>query len=76
MSLVKFDNLRYRLVPYIYSLAWQVTDGGYNNHARPCRWILPPTRKPTALRPVYVGPGHHGLPGHGYMITGRRRTAS
>ena len=27
--LVKFDNLRYRLMPYIYSLAWQVTDGGY-----------------------------------------------
>ncbi|MGH7994162.1 MAG: TIM-barrel domain-containing protein, partial [Limisphaerales bacterium] len=27
--LVKFDNLRYRLMPYIYSLAWQVTDQGY-----------------------------------------------
>jgi alpha-D-xyloside xylohydrolase len=27
--LVKFDNLRYRLLPYIYSLAWQVTDSGY-----------------------------------------------
>jgi alpha-D-xyloside xylohydrolase len=27
--LVKFDNLRYRLMPYIYSLAWQVTDHGY-----------------------------------------------
>jgi alpha-D-xyloside xylohydrolase len=27
--LVKFDNLRYRLLPYIYSLAWQVTDNGY-----------------------------------------------
>jgi len=26
--LVKFDNLRYRLMPYIYSLAWQVTDRG------------------------------------------------
>ena len=26
--LVKFDNLRYRLLPYIYSLAWQVTDQG------------------------------------------------
>lgn len=26
--LVKFDNLRYRLLPYIYSLAWQVTDHG------------------------------------------------
>jgi alpha-D-xyloside xylohydrolase len=28
--LVKFDNLRYRLLPYIYSLAWQVTDQGYS----------------------------------------------
>lgn len=27
--LVKFDNLRYRLLPYIYSLAWQVTNDGY-----------------------------------------------
>ena len=27
--LVKFDNLRYRLLPYIYSLAWRVTDQGY-----------------------------------------------
>jgi alpha-D-xyloside xylohydrolase len=26
--LIKFDNLRYRLLPYIYSLAWQVTDRG------------------------------------------------
>ncbi len=28
--LVKFDNLRYRLLPYIYSLAWRVTDDGYS----------------------------------------------
>jgi alpha-D-xyloside xylohydrolase len=27
--LVKYDRLRYRLLPYIYSLAWQVTHGGY-----------------------------------------------
>jgi alpha-D-xyloside xylohydrolase len=27
--LVKFDNLRYRLMPYIYSLAWKVTHDGY-----------------------------------------------
>ena len=27
--LVKFDNLRYRLLPYIYSLAWRVTNDGY-----------------------------------------------
>lgn len=28
-SLLKFDNLRYRLLPYIYSLAWKVTSEGY-----------------------------------------------
>jgi alpha-D-xyloside xylohydrolase len=28
-SLIKFDNLRYRLMPYIYSLASQVTGNGY-----------------------------------------------
>ena len=28
-SLIKFDNLRYRLLPYIYSLAWKVTNDDY-----------------------------------------------
>ncbi len=28
-TLLKFDNLRYRLMPYIYSLAWRVTSQGY-----------------------------------------------
>ncbi|HEX9975014.1 MAG TPA: TIM-barrel domain-containing protein [bacterium] len=28
-SLLKFDQMRYRLLPYIYSLAWQVTNDGY-----------------------------------------------
>ena len=28
-NLLKFDNLRYRLMPYIYSLAWKVTNEGY-----------------------------------------------
>jgi len=27
--MIKFDHLRYRLFPYIYSLAWQVTSNGY-----------------------------------------------
>ncbi|MDP4286009.1 MAG: glycoside hydrolase family 31 protein [Bacteroidota bacterium] len=27
--LQKFDNLRYRLLPYIYSMAWQVTNNAY-----------------------------------------------
>jgi alpha-D-xyloside xylohydrolase len=29
-TLEKFDNLRYRLLPYIYSLGWQVTHEGYS----------------------------------------------
>jgi len=29
-TLVKFDNLRYRLLPYIYSLGWRVTHDGYS----------------------------------------------
>ncbi len=28
-SILKFDNLRYRLMPYIYSLAWKVTNEDY-----------------------------------------------
>jgi alpha-D-xyloside xylohydrolase len=28
-ALVKFDDLRYRLMPYIYSLAWMTTSDGY-----------------------------------------------
>ncbi len=28
-ALVRFDDLRYRLMPYIYSLAWKVTSDGY-----------------------------------------------
>lgn len=28
-ALVKIDNLRYRLMPYIYSLAWKVTNNDY-----------------------------------------------
>ncbi len=28
-SMIKIDNLRYRLLPYIYSLAWKVTNEGY-----------------------------------------------
>jgi len=28
--LMKFDNLRYRLLPYIYSLGWRVTHDGYS----------------------------------------------
>jgi alpha-D-xyloside xylohydrolase len=28
-ALLKFDNLRYRLMPYIYSLAWKVTSEDY-----------------------------------------------
>ena len=29
-TIVKYDNLRYRLMPYVYSLAWKVTHDGYS----------------------------------------------
>ena len=29
-TLVKFDTLRYRLMPYIYSVAWKITHDGYS----------------------------------------------
>jgi alpha-D-xyloside xylohydrolase len=29
-NLLKIDNLRYRLMPYMYSLAWKVTNEGYS----------------------------------------------
>jgi alpha-D-xyloside xylohydrolase len=28
-NVLKIDNLRYRLMPYVYSLAWRVTNDGY-----------------------------------------------
>ena len=28
-ALIKFDHLRYHLLPYIYSLAWKITNEGY-----------------------------------------------
>jgi alpha-D-xyloside xylohydrolase len=28
-ALLKFDNLRYRLLPYIYSMAWKISNEGY-----------------------------------------------
>jgi alpha-D-xyloside xylohydrolase len=28
-TLLKYDRLRYRLIPYIYSMAWKVTNDGY-----------------------------------------------
>jgi alpha-D-xyloside xylohydrolase len=34
-NLLKIDNLRYRLMPYIYSLAWKVTSEGYTMMRHP-----------------------------------------
>jgi len=37
--LIAFEKLRYRLLPYIYSLAWRVTNGGYTiQRALPMDW--------------------------------------
>ncbi|HEU5068490.1 MAG TPA: TIM-barrel domain-containing protein [Sphingomicrobium sp.] len=37
--LIDYEKLRYRLLPYIYSLAWRVTNGGYTmQRALPMDW--------------------------------------
>ncbi|MGE5681849.1 MAG: TIM-barrel domain-containing protein, partial [Bacillota bacterium] len=28
-AIISYDNLRYRMIPYIYSLAWKITNNGY-----------------------------------------------
>ena len=61
--LVKFDRLRYRLLPYIYSLAWQVTSQGYTiMRGLPMDFRGRP-RDLRHRRPVHVRPGAHGLAG-------------
>ena len=62
-TLVKFIRLRYRLLPYIYSLAGWETQRGYTMLRIPG---LRFPRRPAGLqhrRPVYAWAGAHGLPG-------------
>lgn len=47
-ALEKFDNLRYRLMPYIYSTAWRVT----NNHSTIMRGLVFDFPKDTAVYPI------------------------
>ena len=61
--LVDYDTLRYRLMPYIYSQAWQVT----SNHGTLMRPLVMDLRNDVACaehrRRVPVRPGHPGQPG-------------
>ena len=62
-TLVKFDNLRYRLMPYIYSLGWRVTHDGYSiMRGLPMDFAQRP-QDVFDRRPVHVRPGDHGFAG-------------
>ena len=69
--LVDFDRLRYRLLPYIYSLAWKTTTRAYT----PMRPLVMDFRTDRARaeywRPVHVWSGISGESGDG--AGGRRR---
>ena len=60
--LTRYDKLRYRLLPYIYSLAWKVTSEGYT----PMRALVMdfPWRSQRArhFRSVSLWPGISGQP--------------
>ncbi len=66
--LIKFDNLRYRLMPYIYSLAWQVTRDGYTM-MRGMAMDFPKDEKVFSLDDQFMfGPGLMVCPVTEYML--------
>ncbi|MGN6505105.1 MAG: TIM-barrel domain-containing protein, partial [Tepidisphaeraceae bacterium] len=52
-TLLKYDRLRYRLLPYTYSLAWQVTDKGYTM-MRPLPMDFPADVKASQISDEYM----------------------
>ena len=63
-NMLAVDKLRYRLMPYIYSLAWKVTSEGYTI-MRPLVFDFRTTRRSMVSRtsscsgpPLLVSPGH------------------
>ncbi len=67
-NLIKFDNLRYRLLPYIYSLAWRVTDEGYTM-MRGLPMDFPQDQKTYAIADQYMfGPSVMVCPVTEYML--------
>ncbi len=61
---LKFDKLRYQLMPYIYSLAGWVTQNDYTI-MRPLVMDFPDDQAVTGYRrPVHVRTGAAGVPGH------------
>jgi alpha-D-xyloside xylohydrolase len=66
-TLVKFDKLRYRLLPYIYSLGWQVTHDGYSI-MRGLPMDFPRDRKTYSIDDQFLfGPAIMVSPVTGYM---------
>jgi alpha-D-xyloside xylohydrolase len=66
--LVRFDNLRYRLLPYIYSLAWRVTNDGYTI-MRGLPMDFPSDEKTFGIDDQFMfGPAIMACPVTGYMI--------
>ena len=65
--LVKFDNLRYRLLPYIYSLGWRVTHDGYSI-MRGLPMDFPADRKTYSIGDQFMfGPAIMAAPVTAYM---------
>lgn len=52
-TLLKFDNLRYRLMPFIYSLAWKVTNDGYTM-MRPLIFDFPDDANVTNIKDQFL----------------------
>lgn len=66
--MIKFDNLRYRLMPYTYSLAWQVTHDGYTI-MRGLPMDFPKDRKTHSIDDQFMfGPALMVCPVTEYMI--------
>ncbi len=65
--LVKFDDLRYRLLPYIYSLGWRVTHDGYSI-MRGLPMDFPADRKTYSIGDQFMfGPAIMAAPVTAYM---------
>jgi alpha-D-xyloside xylohydrolase len=65
---LNYDNLRYRLLPYIYSLAWKVTSEGYTI-MRSLAFDFPDDPAIKSIPDQYMfGPAFPGKPGNKEFI--------
>ena len=60
----KYVDLRYRLMPYTYSVAWQVTSAGQHHHAATGDGLRRRQRSAQHWRSISVRPRDHGRPCH------------